>query len=167
MARNCEKHFVGLNRVFLGEQWKRDEERKRPSLNKLTTAEEVRKWIPSIKKDIDYYLRQLSGARKHDYSEAKLKEFEEKVEQLERDHKRFVNKVYQLDPAQKSKGVPWEAKAYVSKRKLEKETSSVADPSSVTSSSSSKKKKKPIILNILTAEKTVKETEENSEDNGD
>lgn len=167
MIRNCEKCFVGLNRVFLGEQWKRDEERKRPSLNKLTTAEEVRKWIPSIKKDIDYYLRQLSGARKHDYSEAKLKEFEEKVEQLERDHKRFVNKVYQLDPAQKSKGVPWEAKAYVSKRKLEKETSSVADPSSVTSSSSSKKKKKPIILNILTAEKTVKETEENSEDNGD
>lgn len=167
MARNCEKHFVGLNRVFLDEQWKRDEERKRPSLNRLTTAEEVRKWIPSIKKDIDYYLRQLSGARKHDYTETKLKEFEEKVEQLERDHKRFVNKVYQLDPAQKSKGVPWEAKAYVSKRKLEKETSSATDSSSVTSSSSSsscKKKRKPIVLNILAAEKTAKETEENTED---
>ena len=159
MARNCEKHFVGLNRVFLNEQWKRDEERKRPSLNRLTTAEEVRKWIPSIKKDIDYYLRQLSGARKHDYPETKLKEFEEKIEQLEKDHKRFVNKVYQLDPDQKSKGIPWEAKAYVSKRKLQKETTSAAGSSN---SSFPKKKKKGIVLNILNVEKNLEESKESA-----
>lgn len=158
MARNCEKHFVGLNRVFLNEQWKRDEERKRPPLSKLTTAEEVRKWIPSIKKDIDYYLRQLSGARKHDYTETKLKEFEDKVEQLERDHKRFVGKVYQLDPTQKIKGIPWEAKVYVSKRKLEKGTGGSSSPSKLDSSSSAgKKKKKGIVLHILNAEKESKD----------
>jgi len=153
MARNCEKHFVGLNRVFLEEQWKRDEERKRPPLYQLKTADEVRKWMPSIQKDIEYYLRQLGGARKHDYTETKLKEFEEKVEQLEREHKRFVNKVFELDPSQRAKGVPWQPKGYSSKRKL-KDASSACSSSqlqcqNMVASPSTKKKRKPIVLNVL------------------
>ena len=143
MARNCEKHFVGLNRVFLEEQWKREKELERPPLHKLKTAADVRKWIPSIKKDIEYYLRQLSGARKHDYPETKLKEFEEKVEALEKEHKKFVNKVFQLDPNQK--GIPWEAKAYISKRKTSESSTS---SSSITTDAPTKKKKK-IVLNVL------------------
>ena len=156
MARNCEKHFVGLNRVFLEEQWKRDEERKRPPLHHLKTAAEVRKWMPTIQKDIEYYLRQLGGARKHDYTETKLKEFEEKVAALEREHKRFVSKVFELDPSQRAKGVPWAPKGYSSKRKL-RETSSVSSSSPSPSPSqhqnetapSTKKKRKPIVLNVL------------------
>lgn len=152
MARNCEKHFVGLNRVFLEEQWKRDDELKRPPLHKLTTAAEVRKWIPSIKKEIDYYLRQLSGARKHDYPDLKLKEFEEKVNHLENQHKRFVNKVFQLDPNQK--GIPWEAKAYSSKRKSnEIEIPKDQEASSSSTVEHTHKKKRKIVLNILKNEK--------------
>ncbi|XP_057292477.1 uncharacterized protein LOC130621175 [Hydractinia symbiolongicarpus] len=143
MARNCEKHFVGLNRVFLEEQWKREEDLKRPPLYTLKTADDVRKWIPSIKRDLDYYLRQLSGARKHDYTPAKFDEFEKKVEDLHREHKRFVKKVFELDPSQQ--GVPWEPKGYTSKRKQNQhEETDVQIPNT---------KKKKIVLNILKKEK--------------
>eukprot|EP00112_Aurelia_sp_Birch-Aquarium-sp1_P006977 Seg1762.3 transcript_id=Seg1762.3/GoldUCD/mRNA.D3Y31 product="Dedicator of cytokinesis protein 7" protein_id=Seg1762.3/GoldUCD/D3Y31 len=117
MARNCEKHFVGLNRVFLEEQWKKDKEKKRPHLNALNTVAAVKEWIPSIKKEMNYCLQQLSGVRKHDYADSKIKEFEERVQYLEREHKRFVRKVFQLDPT--TKGVPWEARPYTRKRKQE------------------------------------------------
>ncbi|XP_065069674.1 uncharacterized protein LOC135694742 isoform X2 [Rhopilema esculentum] len=110
MARNCEKHFVGLNRIFLEEQWKKDKERKRPYLQSLNTGAEIKKWIPSIKRELNYCLQQLSGARGHDYTDAKIKEFEERVQYLEREHKRFIQKLRQLDPS--SSGVPWEARPY-------------------------------------------------------
>lgn len=168
MARNCEKHFVGLNRVFLEEQWKRDEELKRPPLYKLQTAEEVRKWIPSISKEIDYCLRQLSGARGHEYQESKKKDFEQRVQDLEKERKRFIQKVYQLDPTQKDKGVPWQPKSYVSKRKLESVKDGAHSSSTTTVEESKespnetvpakKTKRKPIVLNILNKEK---------EENGD
>lgn len=166
MARNCEKHFVGLNRVHLEKQWKREEELTRPPLHTLTTAAEVRKWIPSIKKEMDYCLRQLGGARKHDYQEKKLQEFEERVKHLEREHKRFVAKVFELDPTQQ--GIPWEAKSYVSKRKIEKTSTSETNTGSISCGDSGtnipptkKLKRKPIVLNIL---KKEKEKECQSED---
>ena len=141
MSRNSEKHFVGLNRVFLNEQWKRERELKRPPLHKLTTADDVRKWIPSITLDINYYLNQLSGARKHDYPASKFEEFEKKVENLEKEYKYFVKKVFELDPDQK--GIPWEPKGYVSKRKQ------CDDRSDEKPGCSGSKKKKPIVLNVL------------------
>ena len=69
---------------------------------------------------------------------------------MEKEHKRFVNKVFQLDPNQK--GVPWEAKAYSSKRKSSEATCS--SESGETSSPSSQnqggaKKRKKIVLNVL------------------
>lgn len=64
---------------------------------------------------MDYYLDQLSGARKHRYPDTKMKEFEKKVEELENEYKRFVKKVYELDPSTAS--VPWQPRGYVSKRK--------------------------------------------------
>ena len=135
MSRNSEKHFVGLNRVFLNEQWAKEKSMKRPELNQLKTADEVRKWIPSIKKDLEYYLQQLSGARKHKYTDKKLNEFEKKVAWLEKEHKHFVKKVFELDPNQQ--GVPWEPKSYSTKRKAENNLQTIA------------KKKKPIVLNVL------------------
>ena len=87
----------------------------RPPLGSLHSAQEVKKWIPSIKKELDYYLEQLSGARQHQYPENKIKDFEEKVQFLEKEYKRFVQKVFKLDP--QTSGVPWQPRAYVSKRK--------------------------------------------------
>ncbi|XP_058953956.2 uncharacterized protein [Pocillopora verrucosa] len=117
MARNCEKKLIGLNRLWLAKQQKDEEESrpKRPHLRSLNSASEVKKWIPGIKKELDYYLDQLSGARKHRYPDTKMKEFEKKVEELENEYKRFVKKVYELDPSTTS--VPWQPRGYVSKRK--------------------------------------------------
>jgi len=120
MARNCEKHAVGLNRGFLEQQWERDRQLRIPHLDTLTTAPDVRKWIPSIKKQLDYCLRQLSGARQHEYPAAKIEEFQQRVKYLERDHKKFVKKVFELDPNQQ--GIPWQAKGYVSKRRHDSAT---------------------------------------------
>jgi len=115
MARNSEKHFVGLNRMFLEEQWKKEKERKRPNLSELKSARDVRKWIPSIKKEINYCIEQLSGARQHDYTDVKLKEFENRLAYLEREYKRFVQRVLELDPT--SKEIPWTSRPYKRKHK--------------------------------------------------
>ena len=145
MARNSEKHFVGLNRVFLNKQWEKEREQKRPHLDTLTTAADVRKWIPSIKKDLDYYLRQLSGARMHEYPPSKIEEFEQKVKYLEQNHKMFVKKVLELDSNQS--GIPWEPKVYISKRKIDASRNSEEGKYE-----SESKKVKPIVLNILAKE---------------
>lgn len=142
MARNCEKHFVGLNRVYLNKQWEKEKELKRPHLDTLTTAADVRKWIPNIKEELDYYLRQLSGARKHEYPPAKLNEFEKKVKHLELTHKMFVKKVLELDKSQV--GIPWELKGYV---KRKSSTSEKLDEKP-----EKEPKKKKIVLNILNEE---------------
>lgn len=117
MARNCEKKLIGLNRLWLEKQQKDELEKnpKRPNLRSLNTASEVKKWIPGIKREIDYCLDQISGARQHRYPDTKIKEFETKVEELEKEYKRFVNKVYKLDPS--TTGVPWQPRGYISKRK--------------------------------------------------
>ncbi|XP_046841390.1 uncharacterized protein LOC124435467 isoform X2 [Xenia sp. Carnegie-2017] len=123
MARNCEKKLIGLNRMYIKQQQEEESIKrpKRPPLKHLKSAQEVKKWIPSIKKELDYCLEQLSGARKHTYPENKIKEFEEKVIELEKEHKKFVQKVFELDP--QTSGVPWQPRGYVSKRKAsEKET---------------------------------------------
>ena len=117
MSRNSEKHFAGLNRVYLTKQWDQQREGKRPHIDTLTTAVELRKWIPNIKDELDHTLNQLCGVRKHAYTPDKIKEFEQRVKFLQSEHKRFVNKVLKLDPQQV--GIPWEAKGYVSKRQLE------------------------------------------------
>lgn len=44
-----------------------------------------------------------------------MKEFERKVEELEKEYKRFVKKVYELDPS--TTGIPWQPRGYTSKRK--------------------------------------------------
>ncbi|XP_020631412.1 uncharacterized protein LOC110068375 isoform X2 [Orbicella faveolata] len=116
MARNCEKKLIGLNRLWLAKQQKEELEKspKRPHLRSLNSATEVKRWIPGIKREMDYYL-DLSGARQHRYPDTKIKEFENKVEELENEYKRFVRKVYELDPS--TTGVPWQPRGYVSKRK--------------------------------------------------
>lgn len=116
MARNCEKNFCGLNRYVLAkrEESKSTKKAVRPSIHSLKSAEEVKKWIPNIKKEIDYCLRQIECATRRNYSDQMVKEFEERVERLEKEHWRFVHKVRELDPA--TVGVPWQGREYATKR---------------------------------------------------
>ena len=116
MARNAEKNLCGLNRYVLAKREEGKSARKtaRPSVKSLTSAEEAKKWIPNIKKEIDYCLRQIECATRRNYSDQMVKEFEERVERLEKEHWRFVHKVQELDPA--TVGVPWQGRGYTTKR---------------------------------------------------
>lgn len=116
MARNAEKNLCGLNRYVLAkrEEGKSAEKTARPSVKSLTSAEEAKKWIPNIKKEIDYCLRQIECATRRNYSDQMVKEFEERVERLEKEHWLFVHKVQELDPA--TVGVPWQGRGYTTKR---------------------------------------------------
>ena len=116
MARNSEKNFCGLNRYILAkrEEGKSTKKAVRPSIHSLKSAEEAKKWIPNIKKEIDYCLRQIECATRRNYSEQMVKDFEERVERLEKEHWRFVHKVRELDPA--TVGVPWQGREYATKR---------------------------------------------------
>lgn len=114
-ARNSEKHMVGLNRFYIDQQQERDRQLKRPPLDNLNDAGEVSKWIPSIQKEIEHFVHQLSGRRGHMYHPDKMKEFEERIDFLKREYKRFVSKVYELNPEQKA--VPWTQRSYSLLRK--------------------------------------------------
>jgi hypothetical protein len=63
---------------------------------------------------MEFCLRHLSGVR--NYPDYKIKEFKERLSQLETEYKRFVAKCKALDPTMP--GVPGDPHAYVSKRKL-------------------------------------------------
>ncbi|XP_068449239.1 uncharacterized protein si:dkey-86e18.1 isoform X2 [Clinocottus analis] len=115
MARNQEKQQGKLNRLWL--QKERDEGRlkdvheRRPKLSTLNSASSVKKWIPSIKKEIEYYLQQSQLSH---YPERKIAEFQLQMEALEREYKRFITKLRVLDPACKHK--PWTPRAYCKRR---------------------------------------------------
>ena len=47
----------------------------------LKTADEVSKWIPSIKKEMNYYAQQTSGVR--NYPDHKIVQFNKKIEELQ------------------------------------------------------------------------------------
>ena len=115
MARNYEKNFSRLNRYHLAKnEDKKKRDNSRPYLRSLSTVEEVKKWIPSIKKEIDYCLRQIECATRRNYSEQQVEEFEKRIKTLEREHGSFVRKVFQLDPD--TKGIPWQGREYNPKR---------------------------------------------------
>eukprot|EP01114_Cavostelium_apophysatum_P016416 TRINITY_DN4663_c0_g1_i1.p1 TRINITY_DN4663_c0_g1~~TRINITY_DN4663_c0_g1_i1.p1 ORF type:complete len:255 (+),score=42.89 TRINITY_DN4663_c0_g1_i1:76-840(+) len=116
MARNSEKNLSELNRLYLAKQ-KEIEERtnkERPPLMSLNSASDIKKWIPSIKSDIFYCVRHMSGIR--NYSDSKIREFQERLESLKKEYKRWVGRCLQLDP--NTIGVPGEKHAYVSKKIL-------------------------------------------------
>lgn len=82
----------------------------------LTTANEVKRWIPNIKAEIQFCLHHLSGVR--NYPDYKIKEFKERLERLQNDHKRWVRRALELNPSEKYIGVPGEPHAYVSKKRM-------------------------------------------------
>ncbi|XP_041064788.1 pre-mRNA-splicing factor ISY1 homolog [Carcharodon carcharias] len=115
MARNEEKQLGNLNRLWLQREKEegrlREIHQNRPKLSSLTSAVEVKKWIPSIKTEIEYYLQQSQLSH---YSERKIKEFQDHIEELQKEYQHYLWKLRQLDPSHKDH--PWKPRAYTRKR---------------------------------------------------
>lgn len=125
MARNEEKQQGKLNRLWL--QKEREEGRikdvleRRPKLSTLNSASSVKKWIPSIKREIEYYLQQSQLSH---YPERKIAEFQLCIEGLEKEYKRFLSKLRALDPSCKHQ--PWTPRAYTKRRESHSNSASNA-----------------------------------------
>ncbi|XP_072294702.1 uncharacterized protein [Eucyclogobius newberryi] len=115
MARNEEKQQGRLNRLWLQREREegrlKDARETRPKLFTLNTAASVKKWIPSIKNEIEYYLQQSQLTH---YPERKIAEFRLKIEALEKEYKHFITKLRVLDPSCKHQ--PWTPRAYCKRR---------------------------------------------------
>ncbi|XP_067845804.1 pre-mRNA-splicing factor ISY1 homolog isoform X2 [Heptranchias perlo] len=115
MARNEEKQLGKLNRLWLQREKEegrlREIHQNRPKLPSLNSAVEVKKWIPSIKTEIEYYLQQSQLSH---YSERKIKEFQDHIEELQEEYQRYLWKLRRLDPSHKEH--PWKPRAYTRKR---------------------------------------------------
>lgn len=115
MARNEEKQQGRLNRLWLQKEREegrlKDVQERRPKLSTLNSTSSVKKWIPSIKKEIEYYLQQSQLSH---YPERKIAEFQMHIEALEREYKSFITKLRVLDPSCKQK--PWTPRAYCKRR---------------------------------------------------
>ncbi|KAM3915760.1 uncharacterized protein RB166_018003 [Leptodactylus fuscus] len=115
MARNEEKQQGKLNRLWLRRE--KEEGRvisvsgDRPRLSALHTAAEVKRWIPSIKREMEYYLEQSQLIH---YSDRKIEEFQEKLEALKKEYQSHLWKLRRLDPACKEH--PWKPRGYTRKR---------------------------------------------------
>lgn len=115
MARNEEKQQGRLNRLWLQKEREegrlKDVHEKRPKLSSLNSVSSVKKWIPSIKNEIEYCLQQSQLPH---YPERKIAEFHLQIEGLEKEYKRFITKLRVLDPSFKDK--PWTPRAYCKRR---------------------------------------------------
>ncbi|XP_077464197.1 uncharacterized protein LOC144079361 [Stigmatopora argus] len=132
MARNEEKQQGRLNRLWLQKEREegriKDVRERRPKLCTLNSTTSVKKWIPSIKKEMEYYLQQSQLTH---YPERKLAEFQLKLEALEREYKRFIIKLRELDPT--CKHHPWTPRAYCKRRGDVQESTSVVKKSKTSS----------------------------------
>ncbi|XP_061093267.1 uncharacterized protein si:dkey-86e18.1 [Conger conger] len=117
MARNEEKQLGKLNRLWLQKEREegriKDANKARPRLSSLNTASAVKKWIPAIKNEIEYFLQQSQLSH---YPERKIAEFQQHIEELGEEYKRHIRKLRSLDPS--CKHHPWTPRAYT-KRRLE------------------------------------------------
>ncbi|XP_060773525.1 uncharacterized protein si:dkey-86e18.1 [Neoarius graeffei] len=115
MARNEEKQLGKLNRLWLQKEREegriKDVHETRPKLATLNSVAAVKKWIPSIKNEIEYYLQQSQLSH---YPERKIAEFQQQIERLEKEYKAYLNKLHFLDPSCKHQ--PWSPRAYTKRR---------------------------------------------------
>ncbi|XP_030062548.1 uncharacterized protein LOC115472412 [Microcaecilia unicolor] len=118
MARNQEKQYGRLNRLWLQKQREdghlKDACQKRPKLSTLNSAADVKKWIPSIKNEIEYYLEQSQLCH---YSDRKIQEFQEHIEKLKKEYQSYLWRLRSLDPSCKEH--PWKPRGYTRKRAAE------------------------------------------------
>ncbi|XP_034036294.1 uncharacterized protein si:dkey-86e18.1 [Thalassophryne amazonica] len=115
MARNEEKQQGRLNRLWLQRERQegrlKDTQERRPKLSTLNSVSSVKKWIPSIKNEIEYYLQQSQLSH---YPDRKIAEFQLRIATLEKEYKSFIAKLRVLDPTCKHK--PWTPRAYCKRR---------------------------------------------------
>ncbi|CAI8006007.1 hypothetical protein GBAR_LOCUS4523 [Geodia barretti] len=97
--------------------------------SRLASAEDVKGWIPSIEKEISYLLKQIEGTGSRKHNDAKIEEFQERIDHLQREHKRFVAKVRSLDPSYRDV-VPWQPRGYKRKRHREGQSTEPAKEAS-------------------------------------
>eukprot|EP00026_Physarum_polycephalum_P005818 Phypoly_transcript_05857.p2 GENE.Phypoly_transcript_05857~~Phypoly_transcript_05857.p2 ORF type:complete len:250 (-),score=57.99 Phypoly_transcript_05857:91-840(-) len=115
MARNEEKARTQLNRLHASKQEKLHEDKYHiPPLATLETAQQVKRYIPRIRREISYCLRQISKKRFRDY---KIEEFKERLDKLKNQYRSFNKKAIKLDPNMVA--LPGKKHAYVPKRKVE------------------------------------------------
>ncbi|KAH9490878.1 hypothetical protein Btru_034172 [Bulinus truncatus] len=123
MARNEEKQLARLNRFYLQQQ-KEEQLKKRPPrprLEALKTVNEIKKWLPSIMKDIEFYVSQMEVSC---YPARQIEEFEQRLNHLRGEYKAFVHKIRQLEPD--IDATPWTDRPYAGKqRKLHSDNADV------------------------------------------
>ncbi|XP_060078199.1 uncharacterized protein LOC132557695 [Ylistrum balloti] len=114
MARNEEKQLGRLNRLLLKQDKEEQEKKnpKRPRLEDLNSSDAIKKWIPSIKRDIDFCLKQSQVPC---YPESKIQECNKKIDYLRHQYWAFVRKLRQLDPSTGS--IPWTDRHYAPKKR--------------------------------------------------
>ncbi|CAG5129245.1 unnamed protein product [Candidula unifasciata] len=114
MARNEEKQLARLNRLYLQQQ-KEEELKKRPprpKLATLNTVEDIKKWLPTVVRDIDFYVKQMEVTC---YPQHQIEEFELRIDRLRGEYKAFIRKLHQLEPDLKT--TPWCDRPYAGKRR--------------------------------------------------
>nr|XP_033771167.1 uncharacterized protein LOC117346050 isoform X2 [Geotrypetes seraphini] len=131
MARNEEKQYGRLNRLWLKKQREdghlKDVHQKRPKLSALNSAADVKKWIPSIKNEIEYYLEQSQLCH---YSDRKIQEFQEHIEKLRKEYQSYLWRLRSLDPSCKEH--PWKPRGYTRKRAATEVMSACSQPDGTT-----------------------------------
>lgn len=89
-----------------------EKKEKRPRLSTLKTAEEISYWLPSIKKELDFFLKQMEVPC---YTDQKIGECRKHIHYLEMEYRAFVRKLKQSSSELKS--IPWTARPYERKIK--------------------------------------------------
>ncbi|XP_033738386.1 uncharacterized protein LOC117325960 isoform X2 [Pecten maximus] len=114
MARNEEKQLGRLNRLLLKQDKEEQEKKnpKRPRLDDLNSSEDIKKWIPSIKRDIDFCLKQSQVPC---YPDSKIQECNSRIDSLRRQYWAFIRKLRHLDPSTGS--IPWTDRHYTPKKR--------------------------------------------------
>ncbi|XP_062510085.1 uncharacterized protein LOC134186183 [Corticium candelabrum] len=117
MARNSEKQLSSLNRWLLEKERKEKEKKHppRPNLSALSSASEIRQWLPNLKSELEYCLTQMGGVR--NYTDKKTREFEEKVEALQQEYQRYLRKLRYFESQEGVSTTHGNVRPYVSKKR--------------------------------------------------
>ncbi|XP_067678877.1 uncharacterized protein [Haliotis asinina] len=114
MARNEEKQLARLNRFYL--QKDKEEYLKknppRPKLDTLSTAADIQKWLPSIKKEIEFCVKQSMVTC---YPEGTVKEFLSRVDKLKGEYRAFLRRLHEVNP--NLQATPWTDRPYAGQKR--------------------------------------------------
>ncbi|XP_076462380.1 uncharacterized protein LOC143294788 [Babylonia areolata] len=114
MARNEEKQLARLNRYYLEIQ-KQEELKKRPPrprLDTLNTPRDLRKWLPTITRDIEFYVKQMEVTC---YTDRKIEEFQDRIRQLRGEYRAYLQKLRVLEP--ELNAASWADRPYTNRKR--------------------------------------------------